>query len=319
MSQNQPLTKGEVTAHIVARELGRRVRKVHERITAVEVLTTGQLAEIDRDLASIRSVDTARDRQLDALRESVGTLSGSDALLFREVEEQRQVFTISTDAIAEIDARLRINETTDALQDVALETLDQRVVNVEARSPVPGPKGDKGEPGPLGPRGPRGSGGGASFGGAVTTFLSGGAAVASRGNVNFVSGATVTDDAANNRVNITVSGGGGNVNSVSVSSGLSITGTSDLTITNTGVRSLAASGISVSSATGEVTITAPTVSGGAGITVAGSGTTSLTVSATGVNSVSGGTGISVSGTTALTVSATGVNSIVAGTGIAVSG
>ena len=71
--------------------------------------------------------------------------------------------------------------------------------------------------------------------------------------------------------------------------------------------------------TGAVTVTAPTVTGGTGISVSGSGTTSLTVSATGVQSLTAGTGISVSGTTTPTVTNSGVTSIVAGTNVTVSG
>jgi hypothetical protein len=98
-----------------------------------------------------------------------------------------------------------------------------------------------------------------------------------------------------------------------------VSGTTAFTVSNTGVTSLAGSGVSVSAATGAVTVTAPTVTGGTGISVSGSGTTSLTVSATGVQSLTAGTGISVSGTTTPTVTNSGVTSIVAGTNVTVSG
>ena len=306
------LSRGEIVATLMGRELSKRLARAHKRITETQSRTASELS-------AIRAVEDSYARSIDAVRESVGALSAADASLTRTAEEQRALLGLTTDAMAEIDARLRANEATDQAQDTQLGLLDLRVTDVEALAPVPGPKGDKGDkgdPGPPGRPGRSSVGGGA---GQATTILSGGTAVGTRGTLNFVSGATVTDDAANQRVNITVSGGGGNVNSVSVSSGLSITGTSDLTITNTGVRSLAGSGISVSSSTGAVTITAPSVTAGTGIAVAGSGTTALTVSATGVNSVTAGSGINVSGTTALTVSSTGVQSLTAGNGISVSG
>ena len=306
------LSKGEIVATLMGRELSKRVGRAHQRISDAERRTAAEIA-------SLRAVEDAYAQNLDGVRDSLGQLASATVDMASVAEEQRAILGLTTDGVAEIDARLRANEATDQAQDIQLGQLDIRVADVESLAPVPGPKGDKGDKGDTGAPGRPGR---SSVGGGVgqaTTILSGGTAVGTRGTLNFVSGATVADDATNNRVNITVAGGGGNINSVSVSSGLSITGVSDLTITNTGVRSLAATGISVSSAAGEVTITAPTVSGGAGITVAGSGTTALTVSATGVNSVSAGTGISVSGTTALTVSATGVNSVSAGTGISVSG
>jgi len=291
------LSRGEIVATLMGRELSKRLARAHKRITETQSRTASELS-------AIRAVEDSYARSIDAVRESVGALSAADASLTRTAEEQRALLGLTTDAMAEIDARLRANEATDQAQDTQLGLLDLRVTDVEALAPVPGPKGDKGDkgdPGPPGRPGRSSVGGGA---GQATTILSGGTAVGTRGTLNFVSGATVTDDAANERVNITVSGGGGNVNSVSVSSGLSITGTSDLTITNTGVRSLAGSGISVSASTGAVTITAPVVAGGTGISVSGSQTTSLTVSNTGVTSIVAGTNVSVSGATgAVTVNA----------------
>ena len=291
------LSKGEIVATLMGRELSKRLARAHKRITEAQSRTASELS-------AIRAVEDSHARSIDAVRESVGGLSAADASLTRTAEEQRALLGLTTDAMAEIDARLRANEATDQAQDTQLGLLDLRVAEVEALAPVPGPKGDKGDKGDAGPPGRPGR---SSVGGGVgqaTTILSGGTAVGTRGTLNFVSGATVTDDPANERVNITVSGGGGNVNSVSVSSGLSITGVSDLTITNTGVRSLAGSGISVSASTGAVTITAPVVAGGTGISVSGSQTTSLSIGNTGVTSIVAGTNVSVSGATgAVTVNA----------------
>ena len=73
-----------------------------------------------------------------------------------------------------------------------------------------------------------------------------------------------------------------------------------------GVTSLAGTGVTVSASTGAVTITAPVVAGGTGISVSGSQTTSLSVTNTGVTSLVAGSGISVSAATgAVTVSASG--------------
>lgn len=275
-------TRGEAAAHILAREMGRRTRAVHARIDDVEAARREALEELRARLNATDGIDARQDGLIGGLRADVGNVQEIATALDQAHGQTRELTAVQAAELVRIAQRLNASETTDARQDGEIADITDRVDVLEATAPVPGPKGDKGDRGPSGPRGAMGPPG--------------------------VPGAVGSG-----------TGGGGNINSVSVSSGLSITGVSDLTITNTGVRSLAATGISVSSATGEVTITAPTVSGGTGITVAGSGTTALTVSATGVNSVSGGTGISVSGTTALTVSATGVNSVSAGTGISVSG
>jgi hypothetical protein len=305
-------TRAEAAAHILARETGRRMRAVQTRIDEVEEERKIALDAIASRLVDHEQTDERHSGLIDGLRLDLGTAHAITAALDVAHGETRDLTAAQALELVSIAERLAANEQIDSAQDAELTGLTGRIEGLELRAPVPGPPGPKGPPGPSG-RVAYGGGGGSA------TIQSAGTLVANRPILNFVSGATVADDATNNRVNITVSGGGGNVNSVSVSSGLSITGTSDLTITNTGVRSLAGSGISVSDSTGAVTITAPTVTGGTGITVAGSGTTTLTVSATGVNSVSAGTGISVSGTTALTVSATGVQSLTAGNGITVSG
>ena len=124
----------------------------------------------------------------------------------------------------------------------------------------------------------------------------------------------------------TSGGGGGGVTSVTAGNGITVTGTTTptiaaslaagtgvsiagsttLTVTNTGVTSLAGTGISVSSSTGAVTITAPVVAGGTGISVSGSQTTSLSISNSGVTSLVAGTGITVSAATgAVTVTSSG--------------
>ena len=277
-------TRGEAAAHILAREMGRRTRAVHARIDDVEAARREALEELRARLNATDAMDERQDGLIGGLRSDLGNVQEIATALDQAHGQTRELTAVQAAELVRIAQRLNANETTDARQDGQIADITDRVDVLEATAPVPGPKGDKGDRGPSGPRGAMGPPG---VPGAVGSGTGG--------------------------------GGGGNINSVSVSSGLSITGTSDLTVTNTGVRSLAGSGISVSSSTGDVTITAPTVTGGTGISVAGSGSTSLTVSATGVNSVSAGTGISVSGTTALTVSATGVNSVSAGAGISVSG
>lgn len=92
--------------------------------------------------------------------------------------------------------------------------------------------------------------------------------------------------------------------SLAAGTGIGISGTTTLTVTNSGVTSLAGTGVSVSASTGAVTITAPVVAGGTGISVSGSQTTSLTVTNSGVTSLVAGTNISVSASTgAVTVNA----------------
>ena len=264
-------TRGEAAAHILAREMGRRTRAVHARIDDVEAARREALEELRARLNATDGIDARQDGLIGGLRADVGNVQEIATALDQAHGQTRELTAVQAAELVRIAQRLNANETTDARQDGEIADITDRVDVLEATAPVPGPKGDKGDRGPSGPRGAMGPPG---VPGAV------GSGTGSGG------------------------GGGGNVNSVSVSSGLSITGVSDLTITNTGVRSLAASGISVSSATGEVTITAPSVSGGTGITVAGSGTTSLTVTNTGVTSLVAGTNVSVSGATgAVTVNA----------------
>ena len=298
-------TRGEAAAHILAREMGRRTRAVHARIDDVEAARREALEELRARLNATDAMDERQDGLIGGLRSDLGNVQEIATALDQAHGQTRELTAVQAAELVRIAQRLNANETTDARQDGQIADITDRVDVLEATAPVPGPKGDKGDRGPSGPRGAMGPPG--------------------------VPGAVGSG---------TGSGGGGNVNSVSVSSGLSITGTSDLTITNTGVRSLAGSGISVSSSTGDVTITAPTVSGGTGISVSGS--TSLTVTNTGVTSlagtgvsvsaatgavtitapvVAGGTGISVSGsqTTSLSISNSGVTSLVAGTNVSVSG
>jgi hypothetical protein len=261
------------------------MRAVQARIDEVEEERKIALDAIASRLVAHDGSDERQDGLIDGLRADLGSVQQVALAIDQAHGETRELTASQAQELVRIAQRLTANEATDARQDAVITEVVDRVDVLEATAPVPGPKGEKGDRGPSGPRGVMGPPG---VPGAVGSGTGGGT-------------------------------GGGTINSVSVSSGLSITGTSDLTITNTGVRSLSASGLTVSDSTGAVTITAASVTAGTGITVAGSGTTALTVSATGVNSVSGGTGISVSGTTALTVSATGVNSIVAGTAISVSG
>ena len=302
-------TRAEAAAHILARETGRRMRAVQTRIDEVEEQRKIALDAITSRLVDHDQADERQSGLIDGLRSDLGTAREITAALDVAHGETRELTAAQAQELVSIAERLAANEQIDSAQDAELTGLTGRIEGLELRAPVPGPPGPKGPAGPSG-RVAYGGGGGSA------TIQSAGTLVANRPILNFVSGATVADDSTNNRVNITVSGGGGGtINSVSVSSGLSITGTSDLTITNTGVRSLSALGLTVSDSTGAVTITAPTVTGGTGITVAGSGTTALTVSATGVQSLTAGNGITVSGTTTPTVSA----SLAAGTGIGISG
>jgi hypothetical protein len=112
------------------------------------------------------------------------------------------------------------------------------------------------------------------------------------------------------------------VASVSAGTGISTSGTSNVTITNTGVTSnVAGTGISISGATGAVTITnTGLLSGtaGTGISVSTS-SGNLTITNTGLLSGVAGTGISVSTSSQqLTITNTGLLSGTAGTGISVS-
>jgi hypothetical protein len=296
-------TRGEAAAHVLAREMGRRTRAIHTRIDEVE--EARRLAEEAnaRRLLDLGTTDERQDGLIDGLRVDLIEARASvlDTIDAR-YGEVRQLTAAQAAEMASLARRIDANDATDARQDGDITILAKRVDDVEAKAPVPGPKGEKGDRGPAGPRGAtgaqgiqglpgdRGARGPAGPPGPAGGLGSGG------------------------------SGGSGTSTEVLAGSGITTSGTAtSVTVANAGVTSLAGSGISVSSATGAVTITAPTVSGGTGISVSGSGTTALTVSATGVNSVTAGTGISVSGTTALTVSATGVQSLTAGTGISVSG
>jgi len=280
-------SRAEAATHILARETGRRMRAVQARIDEVEEQRKAALDAISSRLTEHDGSEARQDGLIDGLRADLGTVQAVTSAIDAAHGETRELTAAQAQELVRIAQRLTANEAVDARQDGTLAEVLDRVDVLEATAPVPGPKGDRGERGERGPAGPRGAMGPPGIPG------SGGSGSGS--------------------------GGSGAINSVTASSGLSVTGTSDLTITNTGVRSLTGSGLTVSASTGDVTLTAPTVTGGTGISVSGSGTTSITVSATGVNSVTGGTGISVSGTTALTVSATGVQSLTAGNGISVSG
>jgi hypothetical protein len=97
-----------------------------------------------------------------------------------------------------------------------------------------------------------------------------------------------------------ISGGGGAIDAVLAGDGISVSGTTDVTVSNTGVLSIVAGdNITTSEAAGVVTING---AAGGGI----------------VDSLIAGDGISVSGTTDVTVSNTGVLSIVAGSNITTS-
>jgi len=277
-------SRAEAATHILARETGRRMRAVQARIDDVEEQRKAALDAIASRLTEHDGSEARQDGLIDGLRADLGTVQAVTSAIDAAHGETRELTAAQAQELVRIAQRLTVNEAVDARQDGTLAEVLDRVDVLEATAPVPGPKGDRGERGERGPRGLMGPPG-------IPGSGSGGSG----------------------------SGGSGAINSVTASSGLSVTGTSDLTITNTGVRSLTGSGLTVSASTGDVTLTAPTVTGGTGISVSGSGTTSITVSATGVNSVSAGTGISVSGTTALTVSATGVQSLTAGNGITVSG
>jgi len=278
-------SRAEAATHILARETGRRMRAVQARIDEVEEQRKIALDAISSRLTEHDGFEARQDGLIDGLRADLETVQAVTSAIDAAHGETRELTAGQAQELVRIAQRLTANEAVDARQDGTLSDVLDRVDVLEATAPVPGPKGDRGEKGDRGPAGPRGAMGPPGISG------SGGSG----------------------------SGGSGAINSVIASSGLSVTGTSDLTITNIGVRSLTVSGLTVSASTGDVTLTAPTISGGTGVTVSGTGTTSITVSATGVNSVTAGTGINVSGTTALTVSATGVQSLTAGNGITVSG
>jgi hypothetical protein len=113
------------------------------------------------------------------------------------------------------------------------------------------------------------------------------------------------------------------VSSITAGTGISTSGTSNVTITNTGVTSnVAGTGISISGGTGAVTITnTGLLSGAAGTGISVSTSSgNLTITNSGVTSNVAGTGISVSGATgAVTITNSGVTSITAGSGISISG
>lgn len=296
-------TRGEAAAHVLAREMGRRTRAIHTRIDEVEEARRQAEEANARRLLDIGATDERQDGLIDGLRVDLTEARTSvlDTIDAR-YGEVRQLTAEQAAAMAGLARRIDANDATDVRQDDDLVSLAKRVDDVEAKAPVPGPKGDKGDRGPAGPRGATGAQG--------IQGLPGQRGARGPAGPPGPSGGLGSGG----------SGGSGTSTEVLAGTGITTSGTAtSVTVTNAGVTSLAGTGISVSSATGAVTITAPIVSGGTGISVSGSGTTALTVSATGVNSVTAGTGISVSGTTALTVSATGVQSLTAGTGISVSG
>ena len=77
---------------------------------------------------------------------------------------------------------------------------------------VPGPKGDtgsQGSPGNTGSTGPAGPTGPQGPGGTISGVQDEGVALTARSSLNFVgAGVVATDDAANNRTNVTIAGGG---------------------------------------------------------------------------------------------------------------
>jgi hypothetical protein len=132
--------------------------------------------------------------------------------------------------------------------------------------------------------------------------VGGDATVTNTGVLSIVAGTNITTSEAAGvvTINSTGGGGGGVVDSLIAGDGISVSGTTDVTVSNTGVLSIVAGdNITTSEAAGVVTING---AAGGGI----------------VDSLIAGDGISVSGTTDVTVSNTGVLSIVAGTNITTS-
>ena len=127
--------------------------------------------------------------------------------------------------------------------------------------------------------------------GAVTVTATGTAGVS-----EVLAGTGITVNA--NTGNVTVTNNG--VTAITPSTGISATGTNNITLTNTGVTSLAAgSGMTVSNNTGAVTVTnngLVSATGGTGINVTTTGT-NANITNTGVTSITAGTDITVSGNT----------------------
>ena len=325
-------TRGEAAAHILAREMGRRTRAVHARIDDVEAARREALEELRARLNATDGIDARQDGLIGGLRAEVGNVQEIATALDQAHGQTRELTAVQAAELARIAQRLNANETTDARQDNEIADITDRVDVLEATAPVSGPKGDKGDRGPSGPRGAMGppgvpgavgSGTGSGGGGNINSV-----SVSSGLSITGVSDLTITNtgvrslaasgisvSSATGEVTITaptVSGGTGitvagsgtttltvsatGVNSVSGGTGISVSGTTSLTVTNTGVTNLAGTGVTVSASTGAVTITAPVVAGGTGISVSGSQTTSLTVTNTGVTALAG-TGISVSAAT----------------------
>ena len=118
------------------------------------------------------------------------------------------------------------------------------------------------------------------------------------------SGLSVSEPLANNFVFTNALSNAGGISFVSVP------GSTTLGLSNAGVTGLVAgTGVSVSGATGNVTVANTGVTGlvaGSGIGVSG-GTGSVTVSNTGVNSVTAGSGITISGTSTAPVIANSIS------------
>jgi hypothetical protein len=119
--------------------------------------------------------------------------------------------------------------------------------------------------------------------------------------------------------------GGGAIDAVLAGDGISVSGTTDVTVSNTGVLSIVAGdGVSVSTVGGDSTVSNTgvlSIVAGDNITTSeAAGVVTINGAAGGgiVDSLIAGDGISVSGTTDVTVSNTGVLSIVAGSNITTS-
>ena len=210
-------TRGEAAAHILAREVGRRTRSIQSRIDAIEAERLAEIAAVRERLLATDAADDRQDALIGDLRTDLATTGRT---LGRAAEEQRLILALTTDGLAEIDARLRANEATDQAQDSQLGQLDLRVTDVEALAPVSGPKGDKGDKGETGAPGRPGRS--SIGGGGAATIQAAGVTVGTRPTLNFVSGATVTDNAVSDRVDVTVSGGGGGVTSLAGSNGITV-------------------------------------------------------------------------------------------------
>ena len=208
-------TRAEAAAHILARETGRRMRRIQARIDDIGEQVEVRFGGTDLALEGLVNTDEALGERIASVsedvvgvqREVLGELRVTDA----------QVAGIASD-VAIIAGRVSANDAIDAAQDAELTGLTGRVEGLETRAPVPGPAGPKGDKGPAGPSGRIAYGGG----GGSATIQSAGTVVANRPVINFVSGATVTDNSADNRVDVTVSGGGGGVTSLAGSNGITV-------------------------------------------------------------------------------------------------